>query len=54
MTRTPDIVLSVEVGSLGTGSENIPIWFSTEELIPNCPFHSKHTGRLLVASNFSV
>ena len=32
MMRTPDIILSVEVGSLGIGSENIPTRFPTEEL----------------------
>ena len=32
MTRTPGIILFVEVESLGTGSENIPTQFLTKEL----------------------
>ena len=33
MTRTPDIILSVEVGSLGTGSNNFPTCVLIEKFI---------------------
>ena len=47
MTRTPDIILFVEVESLGTGSENIPTQFLTKELFTSVfgdNFGTKYQG----------